>query len=103
MHPSNGDASGTATPSVEAQPLSSLPAPTRPLPLLSAQQTTGLCAMPWNVVAIQPDERSLVLVIPDVTQVVKGALITQTSTDITVTVYRTPPPTGPVTSASYHT
>jgi hypothetical protein len=103
MQQPQGNEPGKTAPSVQAVPLSSLPAPSQPLPLLSPEQTTGLCTMSWNLVTIQPNGRNLVLVIPDSRQVVKGATVTSTRDEVTVTLYRTPPPTGPVTSASLHT
>lgn len=98
------DGQGKTPPSVQAIPLSSLPAPDQALPVLSPDQTTGLCALDWNLVAVQPDDRNVVLVVPVSPRVVKGARIDETSDEVTVTVYGTPPPSPdtPVAQVSVH-
>ncbi len=72
-------------------PLSSLPAPTQALPVLSAQQAEGLRALPWRTVSVQSDGRHIVVVITASTQSVKGVQIKQDPEEVSLVVYGTPP------------
>jgi hypothetical protein len=87
---------------VQQIPLSSLPAPSQPLPVLSARQTTGLCTMPWHLVTVENDERRIVMVVAADPRVIKGVRIDQTPEHVSIAMYRVPPSTGPSTAVSIH-
>jgi hypothetical protein len=71
------------------------------LPVPPADQIEGMRVVPWHLVEVQDDEHQLVISIdasPLLTSSSRGVSIAETPTHVTLVVYGTPPPDGPVTA-----
>jgi hypothetical protein len=89
---SNGDNNGAP---VQAVPVT----PGGTLPVIPPDQIEGLHVVPWHLVRVDDDERQLVISInasPLLSSSLRGVSITETPTEVTLAVYGTPPPEGPV-------
>jgi hypothetical protein len=93
---------GEGSPHVQAIPLSGLSAPQQALPNLSPEEISGLCVVPAHLVRTDNDGRRLVLVVQASPELVKGVQIMETTGEVEVTVYRTPPPPGLTPAISVH-
>jgi hypothetical protein len=93
---------GEGSPHVHAIPLSGLSAPQQALPNLSPEEISGLCVVPAHLVRTENDGRRLVLMVQASPELVKGVQIKETTGEVEVTVYRTPPPPGLTPAISVH-
>lgn len=102
MNKQNDPRPSKATMPVHETPLSSIPPPDRPLPLLTPDDVHGLVPYPWKLAAIKDSGRSLIIVVPASPAAVKGAGIREAPDEVQLTIYGIERATGPATAISTH-